>query len=122
MRTLTQLQQAIIANHMAVVKELGDEAVAAGLDHADDCAPSPDLLNVVVDRCGFSPDEAAMMVRESLPRDGDGVLFAVNLVLLNHEMDRAAKLREDLLAALLDNEAVSNPGKLWKLVKAAHER
>jgi hypothetical protein len=105
-----------------VVKELGDEAVAAGLDHTDDCTLSPDLLKVVMARCGFSPDEAALLVRENTPTPNDALFHAIIQVLNNHELERAAKLREELLAALLDEDAVSKPGKLRKLVKAALER
>jgi hypothetical protein len=55
MRTYDELVAAIIANYTAVVKELGDDVVAAGLDDTDALSPSPDHFRVVTDRCGLAP-------------------------------------------------------------------
>ena len=139
MRTIAELQKAIIANYTTVVDELGDEACAAGLDETDDLMPSDQLTDIAIQRCALTSAEMEVLVRwciaDNLGVAGDaadavyGLVAAedlqrsanasAKLLICFHEVDRGNQLRRDCLAALLDEEVPSRPAKLFGLVRAA---
>jgi hypothetical protein len=122
-RTYEELKAAIIAAYKAISNEIGDEAIAAGLT-SDDLIPDidprtgPDLHRVVVERCGFSPAEAALLGAD-LKAVSDPLLFAVAVILLGHEVDRGQQLFVACQAILLDEEATNDPRKLRRMLIAA---